>query len=111
MLENLKNYEIILGSNSPRRKELLSGLDIDFQIISNDTDEAYPDNLVCEEIPVYLATKKAESYLLKENQLLITADTIVWFNNQVFGKPANRVEAENILRTLSGNKHQVITGV
>lgn len=111
MLENLRNFEIILGSNSPRRKELLAGLDIDFQIISTDIDEAYPNGLVCEEIPIYLAKKKAESYSLDEKQLLITADTIVWFNNEVFGKPTDREDAERILKTLSGNKHQVITGV
>lgn len=111
MLENLKKYNIILGSNSPRRKELLFGLDIDFQIISNEVNEEYPLDLDGAEIPVFLAKKKAESYELTQNNLLITADTIVWFDNKVFGKPTDRKDAERILKTLSGNMHQVITGV
>lgn len=101
----------MLGSNSPRRKELLRGLDIKFQIISNDVDESYPSDLDGVDIPVYLAQKKAESYDLSQNDLVITADTIVWYNNTVYGKPANRDEAKQMLQTLSGNMHQVITGV
>ncbi len=111
MLENLKGYNIILGSNSPRRKELLKGLDIDFQIVSNDVDETYPNHMVGVDIPVYLARKKAESYQLTDKNLLITADTIVWFQGAVYGKPQDKADAKRILKTLSGKMHQVITGV
>jgi septum formation protein len=111
MLKNLKEYDVILGSNSPRRKELLKGLDIDFQIVSNDVDETYPGHIVGVDIPVYLARKKAESYRLTEKDLLITADTIVWFHGEVYGKPPDKDAARQMLRTLSGNMHQVVTGV
>lgn len=111
MLENLNKYKIILGSNSPRRKELLKGLDIDFEIITNNIDEAYPVGMDGTGIPVFLAKKKAESYNIKENNLIITADTIVWFNNRIYEKPADRAEAKRMLQALSGNMHQVITGV
>ena len=114
MLENLSPYKIILGSNSPRRKELLSGLGIDFEVKTfPDVDESYPDTLWKEEIPVYLAKIKAEAYkgFIEDNTLLITADTIVWLSGEVFGKPENAEEAKKMLRTLSGKSHEVITGV
>lgn len=111
VLENLKKYRIILGSNSPRRKELLKGLDIDFTIRKNNTDESYPKELTGAEIPCYLAEKKAQSYALTAQELLITADTIVWFNNKVYGKPKDKAQAKYILRQLACNTHQVITGV
>lgn len=111
MLNNLKKYDIILGSASPRRKELMKGLDIDFRIISNDVDETCPQHIVGVDIPVYLARKKAESYRLTEKNLLITADTIVWFRGEVYGKPQDKAAAKKMLKTLSGSMHQVITGV
>lgn len=111
MLDNLKKYDIILGSASPRRAELLNGLDITFRIESNDVDENYPENLTGVEIPMYLAQKKSSAYTLDENTLLITADTIVWLDGTVYGKPTDRKDARNMLRTLSGKMHQVITGV
>lgn len=111
MLENLNKYKIILGSNSPRRKELLKGLDIDFEVITNDIDEAYPDKMDAAAIPVFLAEKKASSYSLDENSLVITADTIVWLNGRMYGKPADRSDAGRMLQALAGNMHQVITGV
>ena len=117
MLTNLRHYRIILGSNSPRRKELLSGLDLDFEVeVISDIDESYPSNLISEEIPVYVACKKAKAYQEKmtDNELLITADTIVMIYGQpdrCLGKPANREEAIRTLCELSGHVHEVITGV
>lgn len=108
------NYHIILASNSPRRKELLSGLGLDYEVRTlPGIDESYPQTLQGEEIPIYISNKKASAYLsnLKDDELLITADTIVWLNGRVLGKPANEEEACNMLRELSGKTHQVITGV
>ena len=111
MLTHLKKYDIILGSASPRRNELLKGLDIEFRIMSNDVDENYPADLIGVQIPEYLAQKKADTYTLKENTLLITADTIVWLDGVVYGKPTDRNDAREMLKMLSGKMHQVITGV
>jgi len=114
MLDNLKKYKIILASNSPRRKELLSGLGIDYEIKTlPDIDESYPQELMGEEIPVYIAREKANAYLsiIKEDELIITADTIVWLDNEVLGKPTDERDAMNMLRRLSGKTHQVLTGV
>ena len=114
MLRNLDKYNIILASNSPRRKELLGGLDLEFQVkVIPGLEESYPESLPAQQIPAYLAEQKASAYLdsLDDNDLLITADTIVWNNNQVIGKPADRDEAIAMIRSLSGHEHQVITGV
>ena len=114
MLENLSKYKIILGSNSPRRKELLSGLDIKFNVnVIPGLEENYPETLDPQEIPVFLSKQKAEAYLssLDNTMLLITADTIVWNGNAVIGKPKNRAEAIQMLRSLSGHEHHVVTGV
>ena len=108
------DYHIILASNSPRRRELLSGLGLDYEVRTlPGIDESYPDTLEGEEIPVYISSKKASAYLdaLKENELLITADTIVWLDGRVLGKPSDEEEARQMLRDLSGHTHQVITGV
>lgn len=108
------NYHIILASNSPRRRELLSGLGLDYEVRTlPGIDESYPDTLSGEEIPVYISSQKASAYLdaLKENELLITADTIVWLDGKVLGKPSDEEEACQMLRALSGKTHQVITGV
>jgi septum formation protein len=109
----LPDYNYILASKSPRRQELLHSLGIDFKVILKEVDENYPDNLTKEEIPVFLAELKSKSmiYELKENDLLITADTIVWLNGEVLGKPADKEDAIKILQKLSANEHQVITGV
>jgi len=109
----LPNYNYILASKSPRRQELIRSLGINFEVIQNDQEENYPDNLAREEIPVFLAELKAMNSLnkLKENDLLITADTIVWFNGAVLGKPDNKEEALETLERLSGHEHQVISGV
>jgi len=113
MLENLNKYQIILGSQSPRRQELLKGLNLQFEVKVIDVEETYPQQMVGVDIPMYLAEKKADAYkkLMKEDTLLITADTIVWHEGKVFGKPADKTEAIKMLKSLSGKTHQVITGV
>lgn len=112
MNSQLSTYNIILGSQSPRRKELLAGLDIEFTTkVIPGLEETYPNTLQGEEIPIYLAEQKADAYTLEDNDLLITADTIVWLNGHVYGKPADETEAREMLRSLSGKTHDVITGV
>lgn len=111
---NLSEYDIILASNSPRRKELLSGLDIRYTVETlPDVDESYPPSLEGEDIALYIATQKAQAYRekLKDTTLLITADTIVLLDDKVFGKPENGAEAMQMLRELSGKTHKVVTGV
>lgn len=112
-LENLDRYSIILASNSPRRKTLLEGLDIPFSIkVVDGVDESFPDNLDPHQVPLHIARSKARAYLpLGNNDLLITADTIVLINDTILGKPADRNDAISMLQTLSGQKHKVITGV
>lgn len=114
MLENLAAYRIILGSNSPRRRELLAGLDLSFDVhVIPGLEENYTDSLQPQEIPVFLSKQKAEAYLstLEDQVLLITADTIVWNETEVIGKPKDREDAIRMLRSLSGHEHQVVTGV
>lgn len=114
ILPNLSRYKIILGSNSPRRRELLAGLDIEFEVHTiPGIDESYPDTLRPEAIPVYIARKKAEAYIpsLQDDELLITADTVVWSINEILGKPHDRDESIAMLQKLSGHAHEVITGV
>lgn len=114
VLENLKKYKVILASNSPRRKELLSGLGIDYEVkILPGIDETYPDTLEGEEIPKYIAREKADAYRagMKDDELIITADTIVYIDGEVLGKPKDEADACRMLRCLSGRTHQVITGV
>ena len=104
--------KIILASNSPRRRELLGGLDIDFEVrVKEGICEDYPQHLPMEEIPQYISREKSEAYDLAPDELLITADTIVSLDGEVMGKPHNAEEAKAMLRTLSGKMHQVITGV
>ena len=103
---------LILSSNSPRRKELLAGLDIPFEVrVIEDIDESYPDSLPTGEIAEYIAQKKAAAYEVGNDEVLITADTIVVLDDQILGKPADAVEAKLMLRSLSGKTHHVITGV
>lgn len=114
MLDNLRNYKIILASGSPRRKELLGGLGIDYTIrILPDVDESYPETLKREEIPLYIAREKADAYRLsiQPDELIITADTIVWLDDNVLGKPTDEFQAKQMLHSLSGKTHHVITGV
>jgi septum formation protein len=106
-------YQIILGSNSPRRQDLLKSLGFKFLNKPINADESFPNDLQAEEICLYLAEKKADAYEedLQEDEILITADTIVWCEGKVFNKPANFVEGKKMLETLSGKMHEVFTGV
>ena len=106
------DYKLILASNSPRRRELLGGLDVPFEVrVLGGIDETYPKDLSGEEIPQYISREKAQAYSLQPNEVLITADTIVYLDGRVYGKPADEAEACQMLRELSGRTHQVITGV
>lgn len=108
------NYHLILASNSPRRQELLKGLDWSFEVrVKAGIDETYPDDLPAEEVPLYLSKLKAKAYCaeLQPGELLITADTIVVVGNRILGKPRNAADAKTMLALLSGRTHQVVTGV
>ena len=114
MLDNLKKYKIILASNSPRRKELMTGLGVEYVVKTlPDVDESYPSTLYGEEIPLYISREKAAAYLsfIQPDELIITADTIVWLDGKMYGKPTDAEQAKSMLRELSGKTHQVITGV
>lgn len=114
MLDNLKKYKVILASNSPRRKELLAGLGVEYEVRTlPDVDESYPETLQGAEIPLYISRKKADAHrgLMQPGELMITADTIVWLDGKVLGKPADREEAMRMLRDMSGRTHEVFTGV
>ena len=111
MLENLDKYQIILASNSPRRKELMSGLGVDYVVRTlPDVDESYPADLSGAEIPAYISREKADAYraIMQPGELLITADTIVWLDGKVLGKPEGREGAVEMLRSLSGKSHQFL---
>ncbi|MBO7432717.1 MAG: septum formation protein Maf [Salinivirgaceae bacterium] len=113
MLPIFNKYKFVLASKSPRRQELLKGIVPEFDIMLRDTAESYPDTLQGAQIVEHLAKLKASAFEgeLAENQLLITADTIVWIDNQVLGKPKDRAVAIEMLHQLSGRKHTVYTGV
>ena len=114
MLENLSKYKVVLASNSPRRKELLAGLGISYEVRTlADVDESYPFGLEGIDIPMFIARTKAGAYrkIMQNDELVITADTIVWLDGEVMGKPRNVDDACRMLRALSGKTHQVITGV
>mgnify|MGYP000054923457 FL=1 len=114
MLENLNKYEIVLASNSPRRKELLQRMGVNFKVRTLfGIDESYPDSLRGEDIVCYISRNKAKAYQssMAPNELLITADTIVYVDGEVLGKPKNAEQAKEMLHKLSGKTHQVITGV
>lgn len=105
---------IILASNSPRRRELLGGLDLDFEVkVLPDIDESYPDNLPAAEVAGYISREKAAPYrtLIGEGDLVITADTVVIVGDEVLGKPKDAEDARRMLQLISGRTHQVITGV
>lgn len=114
MLENLEKYKVILASGSPRRRELMAGLGVNYEVrMLPDVDESYPDTLQGEEIPLYIAKEKADAYIpmMQPDELIITADTIVWLDGKVLGKPRDREDALQMLRTMSGRTHEVFTGV
>ena len=102
-----------MASASPRRKELLSIYIKDFNIVPADIDETIPDNIKLEETPLFIAKAKADAVIknIKNNEIIITADTIVLLDNKVYGKPKNKDDAYNMIKTLSGRTHKVITGV
>ena len=113
-LNNLEEYNVVLASNSPRRKQLLEQLGVKFTTrVINDIDESYPQDMPAEEIAGYISAKKARAYLetIIGNELIITADTIVVCGDKVLGKPKDAEDACRMLRCLSGKTHKVITGV
>ena len=109
----MMKYNIILASNSPRRRELLAGLDLEFEVkVLDGIDESYPD-MPRQLVAQYIAGKKADAYLatLNESELVITADTVVIVDNDILGKPHDEEEAKAMLRRISGRSHKVVTGV
>lgn len=113
LLQNLHNRNIILASQSPRRAELMKMAGFCFEVKTKNTDEIYPEDLDVYSVPLYLAQKKAEAFAneISSSDIVIGADTVVILNSKIYEKPANRREAINMLRTLSANRHEVITGV
>ncbi|HRW20880.1 MAG TPA: Maf family nucleotide pyrophosphatase [Bacteroidales bacterium] len=112
MSKLLEGYQLVLGSKSPRRRTLLQGLNIPFTVRTAACDEHYPSELFKEDIAVFLAEKKAQTIIPRnEKEIVITADTIVWHNQEVLPKPINYSDAFQMLKRLSNNIHQVITGV
>ncbi len=104
--------KIILASNSPRRKELLAGLGFDFEVrVLKGVDESYPETLEACKVPEYIAREKARAYSIGDDEIVITADTVVIVDDVILGKPHSRDEAHRMLRMLSGRKHSVVTGV
>ena len=113
-IEKLNSFDIILASKSPRRQQLLAETGLIFRVLNHiEMEEVYPSILRAEEIPVYLARAKAACYdsIIEQNTILITADTIVWLDNRVIGKPIDSEDAVNMLLQLSGHMHEVFTGV
>lgn len=110
--ERLKNHNLILASGSPRRQQFFKELDVDFTIEVRPTDEVFPESYQGSEITNHLACLKAAAFTdLKAQDILITSDTIVWFNGQALNKPKNRKEAYIMITSLSGYSHEVITSV
>ena len=111
---NSVDKKIILASNSPRRRELLAGLDLEFEVkVIKGIDESYPNTLPPTEVAQYIAAKKADAYLttITDNDLVITADTVVIVDDEILGKPHDETQAKAMLRRISGRSHQVVTGV
>ena len=113
LTDSLRNFKIILASRSPRRQKLLRDLGIAFDVVVKDYPEIYPENLAGEEIALYVAHEKALSFKdeISDKEIIIAADTIVWCNNKVLGKPLDFNDARRILKEISDNTHEVITGV
>ncbi|MDR2424187.1 MAG: Maf family nucleotide pyrophosphatase [Prevotellaceae bacterium] len=110
----MKSLKIILASQSPRRQELIGGLDIPLEIsVGYEFDETYPPEMPNSEVALYLAEKKSQAYPLplNDNEVLLTADTLVNCEGELLGKPANKQQAKEMLKKLSGKRHEVITGV
>lgn len=114
MLENLKKYNIVLASKSPRRQELMKGIGLEFSVITKDVDESYPSNMSVYDVAPFLSLKKAKAFNddeLPENYMVITADTVVIVDDMILGKPKDETDARGMLGRISGKKHSVITGV
>ncbi len=114
MLDNLKKYNVVLASKSPRRQELLKHIGVDFTILTKDVDESYPSRLAPLEVAPFLSLKKAKAFEdseLPENFMVITADTVVIAENEILGKPKDRDDAFRMLELLSGKTHKVVTGM
>lgn len=114
MLDNIKKYRVLLASQSPRRRELMGMLDIPFETVRlTGVDESFPQEMDAVDVPGYLARKKAMACrdLIKDNELVITADTVVILDNVIYGKPFDEEQAVQMLMTLQGRTHQVVTGV
>ena len=111
--DQFKDFRLILASRSPRRQQLLRELGINFDVVIKEYEEIFPEGLTGEEIARYVAYEKAASFKneISDNEIVIAADTIVWCNNKVLGKPQDRDDAIRILKEISGNTHEVITGV
>ncbi len=107
-----RQYKYVLASNSPRRRELMAGLGIDFEVrVMKDVSESYPANLPACDVPAYIAREKAAAYDIACDELLVTADTVVIVDNQILGKPVDAADARRMLRLISGRSHEVVTGV
>ncbi len=111
--ESFARFRIILASQSPRRQQLLKELGLNFEVRIKDFPETFPENLEGKDIALYIAKQKAELFKseIADDEIVITADTIVWCDNMVLGKPVDKEDAMRILRKISGNIHEVITGV
>lgn len=109
---NNQRYNIILSSKSPRRRELLAGLGLDFTVkVINGIDESYPHDMPAKDVPEFIARKKAAAYNVAADDLVITADTLVIVGDEILGKPKDAADAHRMLTLLGGRRHQVITGV
>ena len=114
MLDNLKKYNIVLASKSPRRQELLKGIGVDFTILTKEVDESFPSKLPLIDVAPFLSLKKAKAFEdaeLPDDYMVITADTVVVVDNEILGKPIDRDDAVRMMRLLSGKAHKVVTGV
>lgn len=111
--DKLNKHRIILASRSPRRQQLLRQTGIKFDVVIREFDESFPESMAGKEIAEYISSRKAQLFLneLDDNSIVITADTVVWCGNSVLGKPADRDDAVRMLKAISGNTHEVITGV
>jgi septum formation protein len=114
MLSNLKKYQVILASKSPRRQELLRGMGVDFSILTKETDESFPPEMPLDEVPKYLSLQKSLAFNedeLPAGFLLVTSDTVVICEDEILGKPKDKADAVRMLQMLSGKTHHVVTGV